>query len=397
MDLDNFKTVNDSLGHDLGDQLLASVAKRLQTVLVSNQTVSCLGGDEFAVLLPGLTTSLDALAVANVMLAALQRPFILERHVLHVRASLGISVFPLDGPDFRTLLKAADLAMYRAKEGGKGRSRFYQAKFGRRAQEKLDLQASLMLAHHHEDLCIHYQPQVLLLTGEVVGVEALLRWPRSDGTWISPTTFIPLAEENGLILPVGEWVLRSACFVMTRWLDWGLRGRMAVNISVRQWEAPGFLAGLERILDDSQLPAQALTLEVTESVFLRNTTESRRVAQRLETLGVSVALDDFGTGASNFAQLQAVNVHQVKVDRLFVRELSGESRTQAVVDAVITLGRRLGIPVVAEGIETREQLSLLKALGYTLGQGYLFGHPVTSAEFERLHLGAGPHGAGLNG
>ena len=287
--------------------------------------------------------------------------------------------------------------MYRAKEGGKGRSRFYQAKFGRRAQEKLDVQASLMLAHHQGNLYIHYQPQVSLLTGEVVGVEALLRWPRADGTWISPTTFIPLAEENGLILPVGEWVLRSACFVMARWLDRGLRGRMAVNISVRQWEAPGFLAGLERILDDSRLPAQALTLEVTESVFLRNTTESRRVAQRLETLGVSVGLDDFGTGASNFAQLQAVNVHQVKVDRSFVRGLSGESRSQAVVDAVITLGRRLGVPVVAEGVETREQLNLLRTLGCTLGQGYLFGHPVPPAEFERLHLGAGPYGAGLNG
>lgn len=396
MDLDDFKTVNDSLGHDLGDQLLSAVAARLRGVLEVTRTVSRLGGDEFAVLLPHLATSLDALTAANLLLAALQQPFDLGYHVLHVRGSLGISVFPQDGPDFRTLLQAADLAMYRAKATGKGRSRFYQAKFGQRAQEKLDVQASLMLAHHHEELRVYYQPQVSLLTGDIIGVEALLRWPQADGTWISPSTFIPLAEENRSILPVGEWVLRSACFLMARWAEQGLRGRMAVNISVRQWEAPGFLASLERILGDSRLPARALTLEVTESVFLHNTPESRKVAQRLETLGVSVALDDFGTGASNFAQLQAVNVHQLKVDRSFVRGLSGESRTQAVVDAVLTLGRRLGIPVVAEGIETQAQQNLLRTLGCTIGQGYLFGHPVASAEFEGLYLGAGPHGAGMN-
>jgi diguanylate cyclase len=397
MDLDDFKTVNDSLGHDLGDQLLTAVAARLQGVLVSSQTVSRLGGDEFAVLLPSLATSLDALTVANLLLAALQRPFELEHHTLQVRGSLGISVFPPDGPDFRTLLQAADLAMYRAKAVGKGRSRFYQAKFGRWAQEKSDLQASLSLAHLHEDLRVHYQPQVSLLTGEVVGAEALLRWPQADGSWIPPAAFIPVAEESRLILPVGEWVLRSACFVMARWAEQGLRGRMAVNISVRQWEAPGFLASLERILEASRLAARALTLEVTESVFLYNTAESRSMSQRLEKLGVSVALDDFGMGASNFTQFQAVNVHQLKVDRSFVRGLSGESRTQAVVDAVLTLGRRLGIPVVAEGIETQEQLDLLRTLGCTVGQGYLFGHPVTSAEFERLHLGAGPSGTGRIG
>ncbi|MFB9990420.1 putative bifunctional diguanylate cyclase/phosphodiesterase [Deinococcus oregonensis] len=354
LDLDDFKTVNDSLGHDLGDQLLVAVAERFQAAVAEHHLVARLGGDEFAVLLLNLQTPTQALEVADQLLTTLQRPFVLDQHVLHVRGSLGISLFPADGADFRTLLQAADLAMYRAKAEGKGQSRFYQAAFGQQVREKLAVQADLIRALHQEDLQLHYQPQVSLDTGKVSGVEALLRWPRRDGRWISPRTFISLAEDNRFIVPLGEWVLSTACFTMARWKSLGLQGTMGVNISVWQWEAAGFLESVERILDGSGLPATALLLELTESVLLHRTAESRSVARQLEAIGIGVALDDFGTGASNFTQLQTVNISQVKIDRAFIQGLSGDLKSQAVVDAIITLGHGLGVAVVAEGIETRE-------------------------------------------
>ncbi|GBF05017.1 diguanylate cyclase/phosphodiesterase with GAF sensor [Deinococcus aerius] len=393
LDLDRFKLINDSLGHAVGDELLRAVAERLGRMLRAEDTVARLGGDEFVVLLPELGEPLGAAWVAQRLQYALGEPFHVAGHDLRVGCSLGISLYPTDGQDAEALLRAADTAMYAAKVAGRGGYRFYVEEMTAAAQEKLRLRGRLAGALERGEFRLHYQPQVDLRTGRVLGAEALVRWPQPGGGWITPDQFIPVAEESGMILPLGEWVLREACRQFARWRergdpDWTL----AVNVSVRQWEAPHFLAQVTEVLRETGLPPARLILEVTESALLHDPEGTQGLARELADLGVRVALDDFGTGCSSLGQLQRLTIGQLKLDRSFVGPLSGWPRDQAIARTVVTLGHWLSVPTVGEGIETAEQLGVLRDLDCEVGQGFLLGSPLPPEEFESryLHPGGGP-------
>ncbi|MFC4640158.1 putative bifunctional diguanylate cyclase/phosphodiesterase [Deinococcus hohokamensis] len=389
LDLDGFKTINDSLGHEMGDELLLAVGKRLSGLVRADDVVARFGGDEFVVLLPDLREPLQAAQVAQDLQQALSQPFFVNGHVLNVNASVGISVFPNDGQDTAALLRAADTAMYQAKAAGKGRLQFYQDSMAQAAQQKLRLHTQLVRAIEQGGLQVVYQPQVDLQTGDVVGMEALLRWPQPGGQSVSPEQFIPVAEERGLIVPIGEWVLHEACAQLARWRaqgcpDW----RMSVNISGHQWEDPGFFPAVHRVLEDTALLPTQLMLEVTESVLLKDSRGTQQLAAALRALGVQVALDDYGTGFSNLSQLQHLDIGQLKLDRSFVTALSGTARSLAMVRSAVTLSHGLNVPMVGEGIETHAQLEALKALACDVGQGFLLGGPVPAEEFAQLYFSA---------
>lgn len=387
VDLDEFKMVNDSLGHHVGDEVLKVVGERLRGALREDDTVARFGGDEFVVLLPELHDSLDAARVAHKLHQALNESVQVNGHALEVTCSTGISLFPADGQDAQALLRAADTAMYQAKASGKGQYRFYEEAMMRAAQQKLQLRSRLAHAVEQQEFRLHYQPQVNLRTGELCGLEALLRWPQEDGTVISPLQFIPLAEESGLIVPLGEWGLREACAQLAGWREQGKRDWcVSVNVSERQWEDPNFLSTVRQVLLETGLPASCVTLEVTESVLLKDPQGVWAQTQELAALGVQLALDDYGTGYSNLSQLRHISVAQLKLDRSFVQPLPGGSKEQALVHSSITLGRGLDAQVVGEGIETQEQLQALRELDCDVGQGYLLGRPVPPGEIEHQYI-----------
>ncbi|MFD1732859.1 EAL domain-containing protein [Deinococcus malanensis] len=387
LDLDAFKTVNDSLGHAVGDELLKAVGKRLCTVLRSEDTVARFGGDEFVILLPELRDALDAARVAQGLQDALAHPFEVDGFTLDMRCSVGISLYPTDGQDAEALLLAADTAMYQAKAAGKRQYRFYAQDMTRAAQAKLHLRGQLSRAVDTGEFELHYQPLVDLATGAIIGMEALVRWREANGRLISPATFIPLAEETGLIVPLGAWVLREACTQAVRWQVAGHPDLVvAVNVSVRQWEEATFVPLVQQILLETGLSPSRLVLEITESVLLSEPVEARRQAEQLASLGVRVALDDYGTGYSNLSQLQHLPIAQLKLDRTFVHPLPGGVRDQALVQSALTLGQALDAAVVAEGIETDTQLQVLRSLACPVGQGYFLGRPVPASEFALQHL-----------
>ncbi|MFC4637932.1 putative bifunctional diguanylate cyclase/phosphodiesterase [Deinococcus hohokamensis] len=387
LDLDGFKTINDSLGHSVGDEFLKVVGARLREALRPQDTVARFGGDEFVILLPELHDALDAGRVAERLQEALAQPFELNGLVLEMRCSVGISLYPNDGHEAEALLLAADTAMYQAKAAGKHQYRFYAEAMTRAAQDKLHLRGQLSQAVAKGEFEVHYQPQVELTTGRLIGLEALVRWRQADGRLIPPGAFIPLAEETGLIIPLGTWVLREACAQAVRWQAEGYPELgVSVNVSVRQWEEPAFMPLVQQILLDTGLSPSHLILEITESVLLSDPQDARMQAEGLASLGVRVALDDYGTGYSNLSQLQSLRIGQLKLDRSFVQPLPGGPREQALVQSALTLGQALDARVVAEGIETEEQLLMLHALGCPVGQGYFLGRPVPAAEFEVQHL-----------
>lgn len=387
LDLDGFKTINDSLGHLVGDALLRAVGERLCGAVRAEDSIARFGGDEFVILLPELQAPLDAAQVAHKLLRALDLPFQIGEHALEVKCSIGISLYPDDGQSAETLLRTADTAMYQAKAAGKARSCFYNEEMTVEAQAKLHLRKMLARAVQQGELGLHYQPQVDLQTGEVVGLEALLRWPQLDGTWIAPLHFIPLAEESGLIVEIGQSVLRGACEQLARWRGQGCPDwTMSVNVSVRQWEDPDFLGSVKRVLEATNLPAACLVLEVTESVMLTRPREALRLAETLTALGVQVSLDDFGTGYSSLSQLQHLSIRQLKVDRSFVQGLPDQARGLAVTETIILLGHRLDARVVGEGIETEAQCETLRGLGCDVGQGFLFARPMSPQEVEGRYL-----------
>jgi diguanylate cyclase (GGDEF)-like protein len=387
LDLDGFKTINDSLGHPVGDALLRAVGERLCGAVRADDSVARFGGDEFVILLPELQAPLDAARVAQKLLRALDLPFQIGEHALEVKCSIGISLYPDDGQSAETLLRTADTAMYQAKAAGKARSCFYNEEMTVEAQAKLHLRKMLARAVQQGELRLHYQPQVDLQTGDVVGLEALLRWPQPDGTWIAPVHFIPLAEESGLIVEIGQAVLRGACEQLARWREQGCPDwTMSVNVSVRQWEDPDFLGSVKRVLETTGLPAACLVLEVTESVMLTRPREALRLAETLTALGVQVSLDDFGTGYSSLSQLQHLSIRQLKVDRSFVQGLPDQARGLAVTETIILLGHRLDARVVGEGIETEAQCETLRGLACDIGQGFLFARPMSPQEVEGRYL-----------
>jgi diguanylate cyclase (GGDEF)-like protein/PAS domain S-box-containing protein len=385
LDLDYFKYINDSLGHAVGDQLLISVAERLQACVRASDTVCRQGGDEFVVLLTQIEHAQDAAQVAGKMLSALTVPHLIGAHELHVSISIGISVYPTDGDSVDSIMKNADTAMYHAKSSGRNNYQFFRVDMNTHAMQRLYIEGNLRRALKQREFVLHYQPQIHLASGVMTGAEALIRWQDPDKGLVYPTQFVPVAEESGLIVPIGRWVLREACTQIRAWLDSGLRAvPVAVNVSAIELRHLQFVDGLAAILAETGLPAHYLKLELTESVLIQDTDASKRTLEALKVMGVRLVIDDFGTGYSSLSYLKRFPIDTLKIDRSFVRDMVVDSDNAAIVSAVIGMGRNLKQKVVAEGVETPEQLEILRAQHCDTGQGFQFSHPLSAEEFECL-------------
>ncbi|MEO7720027.1 MAG: EAL domain-containing protein [Capsulimonas sp.] len=384
IDLDGFKQVNDTLGHDYGDHLLKVVAERISGCLRGEDTVARMGGDEFAVLLPGIEHP-DAIAiVAQKLLEALAQPIDLAGQEVSVSGSIGVSLHPNDGDDVQSLLKHADVAMYRAKEQGGNRYCLFTQSMSANAREHFTMESSLRKALCRNELHLVYQPQVEIGTGEIVGVEALCRWTHPDLGPIPPCQFIPLAEETGMIAPIGEWVLREACLQAAQWRDAGHPIRVSVNISSRQFAQPGLTDVIRSVLAETSLDARWLELELTESAIMKSPQSAVDVLLSLRDLGVHLALDDFGTGYSSLSYLRQFPFDVLKIDRSFITSIVDDKINQALVQAIIDLSNALKLKVVAEGVETADQRQTLQTLGCHIIQGYLFSSPVLPDQIPAL-------------
>jgi diguanylate cyclase (GGDEF)-like protein/PAS domain S-box-containing protein len=385
LDLDRFKHINDSLGHVVGDGLLQSVGRRLFTCVRSSDTVSRLGGDEFVVLLWEVKQPQDAAIIAEKILQALRVPHQVMQHELHITGSIGIVSYPDDGSDAETLLKKADVAMYHAKESGRDIYQFFKSEMNVRAMERQSLEDSLRHAMDRCELSLHYQPKMDLATGTILGIEPLLRWFHPQRGLVPPGQFIAVAEDCGLIVPIGQWVLREACGQARIWQDAGLRHMsMAVNISAVQLRAPGFVASVRSILTETNLDPRCLELELTETGLMEHSRTIEDVLKELKGIGVLLTLDDFGTGYSSLSHLKRFPIDALKIDQSFVRDLTTDQEDASIVTAVIGMGKSLHMRVVAEGVETREQLTMLREYGCPQGQGYYFSRPVPAVEFGHL-------------
>ena len=384
LDLDGFKHINDSLGHPTGDKLLQSIARRLVECVRGADTVSRQGGDEFVVLLSELEQSEDAAHTARRMLQVVAEAHSIDQHDLHVTTSIGVSVYPDDGLDAETLIKNADTAMYQAKENGRQSYRFFKPAMNVRAVERQSIEESLRRALERNEFALHYQPKIDLRTGAITGAEALLRWTHPTHGLVSPARFIPVAEDCGLILPIGAWVLREACAQARAWVDAGLPvATMAVNVSAMEFRNENFLRNLTAILAETGLDPRSLELELTESVLMRRAESTASILQSVRERGVQVAVDDFGTGYSSLSYLRKFPVDALKIDQSFVRQISdGEDTT--IVTAVIAMARSLKLRVVAEGVETVGELTFLRAHQCDEAQGYYFSRPVPPQQFARL-------------
>jgi diguanylate cyclase (GGDEF)-like protein len=387
LDLDRFKVINDTLGHQVGDELLREVACRLSMVVRETDFVARLGGDEFVVILPGITMPADAAIVASKIIAALSTPIQVAGNDLHTSPSIGISIFPEDGPDGDTILKHADTAMYHAKSSGRNNYQFYAPEMNQAAIERMDIERKLRHALDRNELILNFQPQYGAASRQPVGVEALLRWHHPVDGVISPERFIPVAEETGLIVQIGEWVLANACRELVRWIDAGLSPiRMAVNVSARQLRRRDFCETVAGVLAETGLPPALLELEITESSVMENPEEAIEILQRIGRMGVSLAIDDFGTGYSSLAYLKLFPIDHLKIDRSFVRDIEFDLNDRAIAFGTIALAHSLGLNVIAEGVETEDQLELLRVNHCDEVQGYLFSKPLTSAAaFAFLH------------
>ncbi len=377
IDLDRFKTINDSLGHDVGDQLLIAVSRRIRAALRETDTVARLGGDEFVIVVPGISAPEDAARVAEKIIDHIGKPIALAGHALHTSPSIGISLFPGDGEDTDTLMKNADTAMYFAKQHGRNAYHFFAADMNATATERLLMETQLRAAIDCGEMRLVYQPQVDLANGEVVGVEALLRWDHPLRGPVPPSAFIPVAEETGLIVPIGRWVLETACHEAARWEKAGLPPlRVAVNLSARQFQDHELVRHIAETLERTGLPADRLEVEITESAVMENAERAAEILRALRGTGIQVAIDDFGTGYSSLAYLKRFPVNRLKIDRSFVMDLEHDANDVAIAHGIVALARTLGLSVIAEGIETPAQLAMLKAFGCAEGQGYLFSRPL---------------------
>ena len=394
LDLDGFKHINDSLGHPIGDKLLQSIAKRLVTCVRGSDTVSRQGGDEFVVLLSEMQQSEDAAITARRMLEAVAKVHSIDQHDLHVTTSIGVSIYPDDGLDVETLIKNADTAMYQAKENGHQSYQFFKPAMNVRAVERQSIEESLRRALERQEFALHYQPIINLGTGEITGAEALIRWTHPTRGPVSPAQFIPVAEDCGLILPIGNWVLREACKQARSWVDSGLPlGTMAVNISAIEFRDERFLEGVFGILKDTGLDPRSLELELTESVLMKRAESTESILKALRARGVQVAVDDFGTGYSSLSYLRRFPIDALKIDQSFVRQITTAPDETTIVTAVISMGRSLKLRVVAEGVETQEELAFLQAHQCDEAQGYFFSRPVPPEQFAKLLESGIPTGA----
>jgi diguanylate cyclase (GGDEF)-like protein/PAS domain S-box-containing protein len=385
LDLDRFKYINDSLGHVTGDKLLQSVSRRLLTSVRASDTVSRQGGDEFVILLSEITHPEHAATSAKKILLSLNARHSIGGQDLHIDGSIGISVYPQDGEDAETLIMNADTAMYHAKENGRNNFQFFTAEMNLKAVERQSLEGSLRRALEREEFLLHYQPKVNLDTGEITGVEALIRWQQPERGLVPPSQFVPVAEDCGLIIPIGRWVLREACRQARAWQDEGLPLLpLAVNVSAVEFRDEGFVEGLRAILSETGLEARYLELELTEGVLMEHAESTASVLRQLKMMGVHLVVDDFGTGYSSLSYLQQFPIDVLKIDQSFVHRITADPDDSPIVSAIIDMGKNLKQRVIAEGIETQEQLAFLQAHHCVEGQGYLFSRPLAAAQFAHL-------------
>jgi diguanylate cyclase (GGDEF)-like protein len=385
IDLDRFKVINDSLGHDAGDELLQAMSVRLKSCLRASDIVARLGGDEFVVLLREVTEVHHIGSVARKILDAALEPIELNGQECRISASVGISVFPTDAQDAATLMKNADMAMYSAKEEGKNNFQFFSSEIRSQSMERLTLETRLRRAVEREELLLHYQPKLDVRSGVITGVEALLRWQSPDQGMVGPSEFIALAEETGLIVPIGRWVLSTACAQNVAWIQAGLLPvSMAVNLSARQFANDSLVEDVEQALRESGMPAHLLELEITEGMVITNPERALRVLSDIKAMGVRLAIDDFGTGYSSLAQLKHFPIDTLKVDRSFIRDIPNNNEDRAITEAIIAMGKSLGLNVVAEGVETVHQLDFLRHKDCDEMQGFYFSKPVAPDDLAQL-------------
>jgi diguanylate cyclase (GGDEF)-like protein/PAS domain S-box-containing protein len=386
IDLDRVKVVNDTLGHAAGDRLLQEVATRLCRCTREGDTVARLGGDEFMVVLPNLGDPQGAAAVAEKVLESLARPMPLDGQEIFISASIGISLFPADAKDAEDLLRNADAAMYSAKRLGGNNYQFYTADLNAQMQERLAIEHGLRVALQRSELHLVYQPKIDLLSRRIIGVEALVRWHHPSLGPISPERFIPIAEETGLIVPIGEWVLRTACQKIRDWRDQGIELPVAVNLSARQFRQRNLAQTINAILSETGIPPACLEIEITESDVMENAESAIATLDQLKARGINISIDDFGTGYSSLSYLKRFPLDILKIDRSFVRDIAIDSDDAAIVEAIIALARSLDIKVVAEGVESESQVAFLSRSGCDFAQGFLFSPPVTAEEIPALLL-----------
>ena len=386
LDLDNFKHINDSLGHATGDKLLQAVSKRLSDCVRNADTVSRQGGDEFILLLADIKHEQDAALSAQKILDELKLPYLINKCNLHISTSIGISVYPNDGLDAETLIKSADTAMYYAKDKGRANYQFFKTEMNTRVVQRLMIEAHLRVAVEKQQFFLHYQPKINLKSKKITGVEVLIRWKHDEWGDIAPKRFINIAEDSGLIVPIGKWVLSEACKQAKTWLDDGLQTlNIAVNISAKEFLQKDFVNGVRAILHETQLPAGCLELEITETVLMRDVLTSKEILQQLKELGVQLAVDDFGTGFSSLSYLKQFPIDVLKIDQSFINDIESVLDDGTIVNAIICMGNSLDLKVVAEGIENQNQLDFLNKHHCEEGQGYLFS-PAINADQLALML-----------
>jgi diguanylate cyclase (GGDEF)-like protein len=392
LDLDRFKIVNDSLGHSVGDLLLQEIAGRLKSVAREQDTIARLGGDEFLIVLTNVKDIPGAAVAVERFMDAMTPEFVLQGHSFSISCSLGISIFPEHGADSETLIKNADAAMYSAKERGRNNFQFFTADMNAEAVKRLTLENGLRPALERKELFLVYQPQMDVVTGKITGLEALLRWQHPELGLVPPDQFIGIAENTGMILPIGEWVLRTACSQARRWQEEGLRPvQVAVNVSAVQFRQEGFCQLIRKVLHETGLGAHHLELELTESLLLANADVTFSVLQELKAMGLTLAIDDFGTGYSSFSYLRQFRVSKLKIDRSFIRDVAVNPDDAAITSAIISMAKSLNLKVIAEGVENEAQMAFLRAHQCDEIQGYYFSKPLPVDKVADKLRGDAPH------
>ena len=386
IDLDRFKNINDSLGHEVGDKIIREIGRRLSACTSTGDTVARLSGDEFALIRPDVIREEAVAVLAQHILAGLSQPMQIEGHEFYPTASIGIGIYPRDGRDGQALLKNADTAMYRAKDAGRNNFQFYAHEMNARALDRLKLESGLRRALERDEFVLHYQPQMDIASGRIVGVEALLRWAPPGQPMVFPNEFIPIAEETGFIVQIGEWVLRTACMQAYAWRDSGLFGalRIGVNLSARQFRQQAVADMVSQVLSATGCSPAALELEITESVVMEDPEAATLTLQKLSEMGVHLSIDDFGTGYSSLSYLKRFPINSLKIDKSFVRDITTDADDAAIAKAVIALAHSLKLKVIAEGVETQEQLAFLRVQECDYMQGYLLSRPLAIDELEQL-------------
>jgi diguanylate cyclase (GGDEF)-like protein len=385
IDLDRFKNINDSLGHVIGDSILHEVAQRLRKFISEDVLVFRVGGDEFAIVLQNMADITEAAKIGQDVIQLLSEPFSIQEHEMFITPSIGISLYPSDGSDEKTLIRSAEAAMYRAKEMGRNNVQFFTSEMSAAITERLTLETSLRKAIEREEFIVYYQPQIDLRTDQIVGVEALVRWNHPELGILSPAKFISLAEETGLIVPIGEWVLHTACLQNKAWQDAGYsKISVSVNLSPRQFEDNELVNKIKRVLDKTGLEAKWLNLEVTEGVIMKDTDEAIITLHQIKSLGAQISLDDFGTGYSSLGYLKKFPIDMLKIDRSFLKDIPSDKTDASITRAIVNLAHSMNLCTVAEGVETEEQLAFLHENHCDHVQGFLISQPVTSERITEV-------------